>query len=169
MKYTKIALVVLLCAPLLAQTSRAQDEDWRKGHEHEHEHAHEMGGPGAMHGGWGGDIHRFHERDMVMWRQGRWYRGNHGGHVGWWWIVAGTWYYYPQPVYPAPDPFVPPMVVAPAAGEFWYYCRHPAGYYPYVAACRHWQAVPAQYQQAPAPQYQQAPVQYQQGPAPAPY
>jgi hypothetical protein len=35
------------------------------------------------------------------------------------------------------------VVSAPGA-SYWYYCHHPRGYYPYVAACRvPWQGVPA--------------------------
>ena len=39
--------------------------------------------------------------------------GRHGGRGGWWWVVGDAWYYYPQPVYPYPDPYTPPVVVAP--------------------------------------------------------
>jgi len=99
---------------------------------------------------WGagpGDIHRFHEHDMMLWRHGRWHQGFHAGRNGWWWIVGGVWYFYPQPVYPYPDPYTPPvmpMAPQPQPAQVWYYCHHPEGYYPYVAECRHWQVVPAQ-------------------------
>lgn len=112
----------------------------------EHDH---FGGPGPG-PQWrpNGDIHHFHEHDMMVWRGGRWFHGPHGGRAGWWWIVGGVWYFYSAPVYPYPDPYTPPEVVAapapaPQPGPVWYYCRHPAGYYPYVQACRHWQVVPA--------------------------
>ncbi|TDR78395.1 hypothetical protein [Paludibacterium purpuratum] len=97
------------------------------------------------HDGWSGDIHRFHERDVTVWRGGNWYHGHHDGRDGWWWIVGGIWYSYVAPVYPYPDPYTPPVVVAapPAPAQVWYYCRHPAGYYPYVPECRHWEMVPA--------------------------
>ena len=90
--------------------------------------------------GWHGDIHAFHEHDLEVWRGGRWYRGNHDGRFGWWWLVAGAWYFYPQPVYPYPDPYQPPVpvVVAPepaAPPHYYYYCGNPAGYYPYVPRC----------------------------------
>jgi hypothetical protein len=91
------------------------------------------------------DIRRFRERDFDVWRRGGWIHGRHDGRLGWWWVVNGTWYFYPQPVYPYPDPYVPPAVVAsPApAGQAWYFCRNPRGYYPYVARCLvPWQAVP---------------------------
>jgi hypothetical protein len=93
------------------------------------------------------DIHRFHEHDFERWRTGRWVHARHGGRLGWWWIVDGTWYYYPAPVYPYPDPFQPPVVVAappPGPPSFYYYCGNPAGYYPYVPQCPSgWRAVPA--------------------------
>jgi hypothetical protein len=105
-------------------------------------------GPGGPHGHWEGDIHRFHEHDWDRWRGGRWYHGRHSGRDGWWWIVGGLWYFYPQPVYPYPNPYVPPVVVAPTAPPpppaNYYYCDNPAGYYPYVPTCRvPWRLVPA--------------------------
>ena len=97
---------------------------------------------------WHGDIHTFGHHDAPIWRAGRWHHGSHGGRLGWWWVVAGIWYFYPAPVYPYPDPFRPPVVAvpvpAPAPQQFWYYCAEPPGYYPYVPRCREaWQAVPA--------------------------
>jgi len=96
---------------------------------------------------WHGDIHRFRERDLGRWRGGHWYRGPHAGRLGWWWIVAGAWYFYPTPVYPYPDPYLPPAAVpSPPSAEtnYWYYCPDPAGYYPYVPQCRtDWEQVPA--------------------------
>lgn len=91
-----------------------------------------------------GDIHRFHEHDIVIWRGGRWVNAWHDGRVGWWWVVGPRWYYYPTPVYPYPDPYLPPGVaVVPApAGQVWYYCGNPPGYYPYVPQCAMpWQLV----------------------------
>ena len=101
--------------------------------------------PGHPHHGWHGDIHHFHDHDLVVWRGGRWFHGPHGGQDGWWWIVGGVWYFYPVPVYPYPDPYVPPQaaIAPPAPAPVWYYCNNPQGYYPYVPACRHWMAVPA--------------------------
>jgi hypothetical protein len=91
------------------------------------------------------DIHHFHDRDFDVWRTGHWYQGRHGNRAGWWWVLGNAWYYYPQPVYPYPDPYLPP-VVAPPPGpprQVYYYCPRPRGYYPYVAACRvPWRAVP---------------------------
>jgi hypothetical protein len=89
------------------------------------------------------DIHHFHEHDVDIWRHGRWYHGDHLGRPGWWWSVGGVWYFYPAPVYPYPDPYVPPgFVAAPGAVQYYYYCRRPRGYYPYVAACRvPWRAI----------------------------
>ena|SRR5215469_596900 len=101
------------------------------------------------HGGdHGGDMHHFGDRDEHVWRGGQWFHGDHGGRGGWWWIVDGNWYFYPAPVYPYPDPYVPPVVMpAPQptpAPQYWYYCPNPAGYYPYVPACpTNWMAVPA--------------------------
>ena len=69
--------------------------------------------------------------------------------------VGPLWYpgYY-YPYYPVPSPVVvtspPPLYVQPSApayiersgsppdesrAGYWYYCRHPEGYYPYVKQC----------------------------------
>ena len=99
----------------------------------------------AQHGGghWGGDIHHFSGHDYDRWRGGGWFHGYHDGRFGWWWTVGPDFYFYPAPVYPYPDPYVPPTVTA-APGPTWYYCANPQGYYPYVGQCAvPWQAVPA--------------------------
>lgn len=101
----------------------------------------------SRHNAWHGEIRRFHEHDLELWRGGSWQHGHHAGRLGWWWIVGGAWYFYPAAVYPYPDPYQPPIVmVAPSeeAPQYWYYCSDPAGYYPYVAQCSTgWQRVPA--------------------------
>lgn len=118
--------------------------------------------------GWHGDIRHFDRHDRGHWHSGAWRHGSHGGRLGWWWVVGGMWYFYPQPVYPYPDPYRPPLVVeqapppviievpapapapnvppaaTPSSTQFWYYCEASRGYYPYVAACPSgWKAVPA--------------------------
>jgi hypothetical protein len=109
---------------------------------------------------WHDDIHRFHEHDLGVWSGGRWFHGDHGGRAGWWWIVGGIWYFYPAPVYPYPDPYVPPVAVTPPP-QYYYWCSVPAGYYPQVPVCRvPWQPVPAVAPAVPPP----APLP----PAPAP-
>jgi len=104
---------------------------------------------------WRGHIERFHEHDWDLWRAGRWAHVEHGGRFGWWWVVGPTWYYYPQPVYPYPNPYEPPVAVVvpqaaagpatpPPAPQNWYYCESARGYYPYVPTCPSgWRAVPA--------------------------
>ncbi|MBV9552754.1 MAG: hypothetical protein JO032_08185 [Alphaproteobacteria bacterium] len=79
------------------------------------------------------------------WQSGRWYRGWHGGRFGWWWTVPGDdWYAYDEPVYPFPQFPQTAYPNAPVAPYYWYYCRNPAGYYPYVAQCTaEWRPVPA--------------------------
>jgi len=117
---------------------------------------------------WHDDIHRFHEHDLGVWRTGRWFHGPHDGRPGWWWIVGGVWYFYPAPVYPYPDPYVPPVAVTPAAPQYYYWCRVPAGYYPQVPACRvPWQAVPAVAPAVPAPPPAAAPPPPNAVPAPS--
>jgi len=125
--------IVLLASALLATASlplHAQEIRW---------HGDRVG---VWHGGWHGDIHRFHEADYQHWRGGHWFHGRHGGRGGWWWIVGGVWYNYNAPIYPYPDPYTPPMLVveptapvAVAPPAYVYYCGNPAGYYPYVNQC----------------------------------
>ena len=105
--------------------------------------------------GWHGDIRYFHDHDYHRWRGGHWNHGWHRGYTGWWWVVGGLWYFYSAPVYPYPDPYVPPVVVeqappvvqqapAPAAPQYWYYCEPAKTYYPYVTSCpAGWTRVPA--------------------------
>jgi hypothetical protein len=94
---------------------------------------------------WRGDISRFQDHDWHVWRDGYWRHARHDGHLGWWWIVGPSWYFYPSPVYPYPNPWEPPTgsyvppdnVVLPPAppAEYWYYCEESKKYYPYVRAC----------------------------------
>jgi hypothetical protein len=123
-------LAVASGGPALAQRDehRERRDDHREGWRHDR------------------DIHHFGDRDFDAWRGGRWSHVRHGGRFGWWWVVGGQWYFYPQPVYPYPDPYIPPVVrAAPVPGATWYYCANPAGYYPYVARCAlPWRPVPAQ-------------------------
>jgi hypothetical protein len=103
--------------------------------------------------GWHGDITRFHEHDWALWRDGRWAHERHDGRLGWWWVVGGTWYFYPWPVYPYPSPWYPPPIeiTAPQTHDplppptpYWYYCAASKSYYPYARTCPGgWKQVPA--------------------------
>ena len=136
-----LVVVVLIAASIPAMADRGEG-GWRGGE------------------GWRGrDIRYFDRGDMGIWRGGRWIHEIHDDRWGWWWVAGGMWYFYPQPVYPYPDPYIPPVVVvqpnvAPApqaAGQFWYYCQANNGYYPYVASCpTGWSTVPAIPPAAPA-------------------
>lgn len=105
---------------------------------------------------WRFDIRLFPRYDFGLWQRGRWHHGWHGDRWGWWWLAGGIWYYYPVPIYPYPDPYVPGSVVvvnntaaspqppAEQPVQYWYHCSSPEGYYPYVANCpAGWQPVPA--------------------------
>ena len=137
-KLAAVLVLAALLAPAFAKPLFAQ-ENWDHGH---------GGGPNrAAHSDphWGGDIHAFRDHDLAYWRGGHWFHGPHGGRKGWWWTVGGAWYFYPAPIYPYPNPFLPPiMAPAPAAVTYWYYCHNPRGYYPYVPVCYGpWHDVPA--------------------------
>lgn len=95
--------------------------------------------------------HRFHHHEarlfppdeLVLWQQGYWDHGWHGGVFGWWFFADGVWYLYNDPIYPYPpfvsetvvSDYVPPGFSDPSAQQYWYYCDNPAGYYPYVQNC----------------------------------
>jgi hypothetical protein len=125
-KLTGAILAALLLAPMLSSSGLAE----------------ERGERGER---WHGDLHRFRDHDEDFWRRGSWFHGRHEGRNGWWWRVGPYWYFYPAPIYPYPDPLVPPAVAVPGpprAQPVWYYCARPDGYYPYVARCRvPWQPV----------------------------
>jgi hypothetical protein len=132
---------IFVTAGILATPALAQDHDFHDRDRHDHD-----GHDRDWHGGWHDhDIHHFGDRDFALWRSGRWFRGHHDGRIGWWWIAGGAWYFYPAPVYPYPDPYLPPGAVAapPAPRPTYYYCDNPPGYYPYVQACPiPWRPVP---------------------------
>jgi hypothetical protein len=157
-------IIVGVVASLFIQTTVYAEEhhEGREGDRHEHRSVRE-GNRNAHHEGWHGDIRHFHDRDIELWRGGRWIHGRHGGHFAWWWIAGGVWYLYPSPVYPYPDPYLPPVMIEqqppvavtpsnPASTEpvqYWYHCTNPEGYYPYVPQClTDWEKVPA----SPPPQ-----------------
>ncbi len=102
--------------------------------------------------------HDYRRDDFPRWHEGHWHHGYHEGWLGWWWVVAGAWYFYTAPVYPIPEPTYPatsviiqqtPAPPAPAASspppaQNWYYCSSSRNYYPYVNACPEgWKIVPA--------------------------
>lgn len=81
----------------------------------------------------------FHYDDYDRWRTGQWRQANHNGRYGWWWIVGGSWYFYPQPIYPYPVMNVPPTYYvpgSPVANNIRYYCPSTQNYYPYTSVCR---------------------------------
>ena len=136
MKLTKTIIWAMAAAAVFVTSTSAyadhddRDRDYsRYSHHYRNDHR----------GVWSGDIRHFREHDMDRWRGGRWFHGRHEGHEGWWWVVAGLWYFYPRPVYPYPDPYTPPT-----ATQYWYYCPPARAYYPYVQSCPGgWRLVPA--------------------------
>lgn len=132
------AIVVALSAlaPALAQDRHGHD-DRDRGGEFRHDR-------GRDHDGWRDhDVRRFRDHDFAVWRGGRWFHARHEGRFGWWWVAGGTWYFYPAPIYPYPDPLVP--AYATPGAPVWYFCPTAQVYYPYVPSCPvPWQVVPAQ-------------------------
>ena len=109
----KIARYLLLATPIgvaaalaLAQPSLAAM--------HGEERAEAPGGwHGDSHGGWRrphfGERRSFDDHDRTLWRGGHWAHERHGGRFGWWWVAGDDWFFYPDPVYPYPDPDVMPQ------------------------------------------------------------
>lgn len=144
-KYTQLMLVALLALGVSGMAGAARADEHRDFH--------------------GRDYHHLDHREVVIWHAGHWFHDWHDGRYGWWWIVDGGWYFYPEPVYPYPT-YIPPAVVIQQAppsptgmppAQFWYYCDNPQGYYPYVGSCNvQWRQVattpaPAAPPQAPPP------------------
>jgi hypothetical protein len=101
--------------------------------------------PFHSHLGW--RVTRFSPRERAAWTHGHWWHGRHNGRLGWWWWAGGGWFFYDTPAYPYPDYVSEYAYEEPAAAdnEYWYYCRDPEGYYPYVKRCYgSWEPVPAQ-------------------------
>lgn len=98
--------IALAGAVGLAQPSWAA---WRGGgHEGGREAWHGDGHEAHFHG----DVRHFDDHDWALWRGGRWEHSRHDGRLGWWWLAGGLWYFYPEPVYPYPDPYDPPVADA---------------------------------------------------------
>ena len=107
------------------------------------------------------DIRHFDDRHLSVWREGGWRHVDHDGVFGWWWIAADTWYFYPAPIYPYPNPYIPSVMAVPQLSESgtlvqppsqsWYYCQASNSYYPYVPSCpTGWKMIPATPPQGPA-------------------
>ncbi len=86
-----------------------------------------------------------------QWQSGVWRHTVRDGHLGWWWVVGGSWFFYPAPIYPYPGYIGPAgwydyYAYYPTPSYYWYYCEDPPGYYPYVQYCNGpWEPVPPQY------------------------
>jgi hypothetical protein len=108
--------------------------------------------PAAMHQGFRGDVSHLGAREFGAWHGGQWRHEHHNGRFGWWWVVGGAWYNYPEPLYPYPSYISGDYDEGQSAPAYsWYYCDYPAGYYPYVQSCAYpWRTVPAQPQAPPA-------------------
>lgn len=130
---TKIALAALALGATLAPATTQADWHYHSGYEF-----------------------RFHHPvDYHYWHRGGWRHEWHDGRLGWWWVVAGSWYFFNRPVYPYPSSDVPPVIIeqppvtvvtqpapayvpppAPApVAQNWYYCKSSNAYYPYVSTC----------------------------------
>lgn len=44
-------------------------------------------------------FNHFTPQEREMWRSGGWRHEMYQGRLGWWWVVGGMWYFYPEPVY----------------------------------------------------------------------
>jgi hypothetical protein len=74
----------------------------------------------AIAGNWhfrGYNIRTFHRYDFDAWRHGYWYHGWRGGRFAWWWFGGGLWYPYAAPIYPYPNPYIPPTVIVQPAPQ----------------------------------------------------
>lgn len=126
------AIVALL---FVGAPAMARGGGWHGGG---HEGGHAWHGGGGWHGHGGGG---WHGHGGSYWYPGfrlvvpfYWGAGPLWG-PGWWGPP------YPAYSYPYPYPAAPGTVVQPPQGyvqqppQYWYYCRNPEGYYPYVQSC----------------------------------
>jgi hypothetical protein len=92
----------------------------------------------AAHPGWHGNIQHF---NSSYWQGGHLWHGTYQNRLGWSWIVGPDWYWYPNAVYPYPNPYTPPDIQE----GYWYWCDAYQHYYPYIGACPSgWRAVQPQ-------------------------
>ena len=68
--------------------------------------------------------------------------GPHGYYRGgiWidpWWVAPSPYYSAPRVIVerPATEYYVQPAPQQPEEPAYWYYCRRPEGYYPYIKQC----------------------------------
>lgn len=145
MKMLAAALVSMMSIALLSDAALAQGRGGNGGRSG-------GSGPGA-HGGSGGGHHGWHGGGYAGRRHyggGAWYGG---GYRGWYGpgvgiylggpVYWGPWGYpyygayaggYPYLAYP-PEPMVYVEQSSAPSANYWYYCRDPAGYFPYVQQC----------------------------------
>jgi len=96
----------------------------------------------------GHSYRRFTPVERDQWRGGQWRHERHNGYLGWWWVVAGEWFFYPAPIYPypmyvGPDYYYDYYQYYPEPSYYWYWCDDPEGYYPEVQTCNvPWQTLP---------------------------
>ncbi len=102
---------------------------------------------------WHGERHQRFTSEH--WREGRWVHGRHLGRFGWWWVIGASWYFYPSPIRPYPEPpvvVVTPPLPAQLSPQYAYYCPNPSGYYPAQPQCPSgWQLIPVSPQPAAPP------------------
>jgi hypothetical protein len=69
------------------------------------------------------------------WHGDIWIGPGWGGWGPWWWGPSFYPYYYPYyPETPAVIQQQPSLYVQPEE-QYWYFCRNPEGYYPYIKKC----------------------------------
>jgi len=62
---------------------------------------------------------------------GHWFRGEHNGRYGWWWVVGRDWFAVDRPAQLAPELYTPPH----RTKGWWYLCPDNLAYYPFVTSC----------------------------------
>lgn len=130
-KIKKIGLLTILVAVAISPLASA------RGHGGGHPRSHWDGGHrnfGGFYGGFYGPGFGF-------------YSGPAFGY-GWRQPYYQPYYYAPPPVITV-QPVTPPVYIEqnqqPLPNNYWYYCRNPEGYYPYVKQCQgQWQQVAPQ-------------------------
>ena len=144
MKTKLLPLLALTLSLSMAGAAHADDWDHHRGNDHDNYRGEYHGEHHGYAYGHDNDhdwddhrpSHHEHSYPLRVLNDGHWYRGDHNGRTGWWWVIQNSWFLQPEP------PMIAPNVYAPRPVNFAYYCQAPRGYYPNVLQClTPWQQV----------------------------
>ncbi len=114
-----IPILTALALPALADDHDYHDRDHRDHDDRDHrdhddwDHHHHDRDRHDHRDFHGHDFRSFSPFELSLWAGGGWFHEWHEGRPGWWWVVDGMWYWYPEPVYPYPTYVSEPVAMTP--------------------------------------------------------